>query len=58
MNIATVIVLLVVATLVVVAVLSLRKGNGACECGDKKKSSCAGCSIDCPFKRNDPYSIK
>ena len=51
MNLPTVIVLLVVAGLVVVAVRVLRKGKGGCSCGDKKKSSCSGCSADCPLRR-------
>lgn len=51
MNWATVIVLLVVLSLVVVAIRVLRMGKGGCACGDKKKSSCSGCSVDCPFRR-------
>jgi preprotein translocase subunit SecG len=52
MNWATVIVLLVVAVLVIIAVRILQKGRGndSC-CGDNKKNGCAGCSIDCPFRR-------
>lgn len=51
MNLATVIVLLVVLALVIVAIRNLRKGKGSCTCGEKKKSSCSGCSVDCPFRR-------
>jgi len=51
MNLATGIVLLVVLTLVVLAVKALRSGKGSCSCGDKKQSGCAGCSVDCPFRR-------
>ena len=56
MNLATAIVLLVVAALVVAAVLVLRKGKGTCDCGenckkDEKSSGYAGCSVDCPFRR-------
>ena len=50
MNLATVIVLLVVLALVIVAIHFLRQGKGSCSCGDKNKSGCAGCSVDCPFK--------
>ena len=51
MNWATGIVLLVVLGLVVLAVKALRSGKGSCSCGDKKKSGCSGCSVDCPFRR-------
>ena len=50
MNWATFIVLLVVAVLVIVALRVLRMGKGSCTCDDNKKSGCAGCSADCPFK--------
>ena len=51
MNWATGIVLLVVATFVILAIRILRTGKGSCSCGDKKQSGCAGCSVDCPFRR-------
>ena len=51
MNLATIIVLLVVAALVIVAVHTLQSGKSNCSCDDKKKSSCSGCSVDCPFRR-------
>ena len=51
MNLPTIIVLLVVAALVGLAVKALRSGKGSCSCEDKKKSGCAGCSVDCPFRR-------
>ena len=50
MNWATAIVLLVVTALVLVAIFSLRKGKGGSSCCDNKKSSCSGCSVDCPFR--------
>lgn len=56
MNLPTVIVLLVVTALVVAAVISIRKGKGACICDDNTKkplsnAKCASCSADCPLKR-------
>ena len=51
MNLATVIVLLVVLALVVLAIYNLHNGKGSCSCGDKKRSGCAGCSVDCPLRR-------
>ena len=50
MNWATAIVLLIVAALVIVAIRALRTNKNSC-CGDKKQSGCAGCSLDCPFRR-------
>ena len=51
MNLPTIIVLLVVLAMVVIAIRFLRSGKGNCSCGDKKKSGCSGCSVDCPFRR-------
>ena len=51
MNLPTIIVLLVVLTLVIIAVKAMRNGKGSCSCDDKKKNGCAGCSVDCPFRR-------
>ncbi len=56
MNWATVIVLLIVLTFVVLAVKAMRGGKGSCSCNENAKKSgnyskCAGCSADCPFKR-------
>lgn len=56
MNLPTVIVLLVVLALVVVAIRALRMGKGNCSCDESTKkpgnsSKCAGCTVDCPFKR-------
>ena len=51
MNLPTAIVLLVVLGMVVIAIHFLRKGKGKCSCGEKKKNSCSGCSMDCPFRR-------
>ena len=55
MNLATVIVLLVVLALVVVAFMAMRRGKGTCDCGGNGKKtgngSCAGCTVDCPFRR-------
>lgn len=64
MNIATVIVLTVVAALVAVAVTTLQRGKGSCSCGsvsakkcrDGKQpvstNKCNNCNtVSCPFKR-------
>ena len=56
MNLATVIVLLVVAAMVALAIHTLRSGKGKCSCGSDGKnkgncSGCANCSVDCPFRR-------
>ncbi len=49
MNLPTIIVLVVVAALVVVAIRALRKDkHSCCESG---KNNCAGCAVDCPFRR-------
>ena len=52
MNLATAIVLLIVAALVVVDVIALRRGKGRCSCetNSNKKGSCAHCSANCPLK--------
>ena len=54
MNLATVIVLLVVLALVVLAIIVLRRGRSGSCCDGKstpKDNGCAGCSVDCPFRR-------
>jgi hypothetical protein len=59
MNFATVITLLIVLALVVVAVFSLRKGNGCCKkcrdtrpCISTSNDHCNNCNyVSCPFKR-------
>ena len=52
MNLPTVIVLAIVAALVVIDVIALRRGKGRCSCETKgnKKGSCANCSANCPLK--------
>ncbi len=51
MNLATVIVLLIVLAMVVAAIHFLRMGKGKCSCGEKKKSGCSDCTVDCPFRK-------
>jgi hypothetical protein len=52
MNIATVIVLTVVAALVAVAVTTLQRGKGSCSCGSVSAKKCNNCNtVSCPFKR-------
>ena len=56
MNLASVIVLLVVLAMVIVALRVLRTGKGKCSCESNTKKTgsgnkCAGCALDCPFKR-------
>ncbi len=51
MNLATIIVLALVAIIVVIDIIALSRGKGRCSCGDKKKSGCSDCSLDCPFRR-------
>ena len=52
MNLPTAIVLLVVAALVVVDVIALRRGKGRCSCeaNGNKKGSCAHCTTNCPLR--------
>ena len=53
MNFASYIVVLVVLSLVVLAIVTLRKGNRSCCDGKIKKTGgkCASCNVDCPFRR-------
>ena len=55
MNLATVIVLLVIAALVIVAIRALRTNKDSCSCGGNAKkdncSSCTHCSANCPLKK-------
>ena len=55
MNLASIIVLLVVAALAFLAVRALRSDKRSCCDSNTKKpkdsSKCAGCTVDCPFKR-------
>jgi hypothetical protein len=53
MNLPTVIVLLVVLTLVMVAIRTLRIGKGKCSCDKSTKQDvhkCASCTANCPLR--------
>ena len=56
MNLASIIILLIVLAMAIVAIRILRMGKGKCSCESNIKkpancNKCAGCTVDCPFKR-------